>query len=200
MTLLVLFLAACGSAAPAPSPPAPPPPAAEPAEQMLSRLDRAAGCDRGASVWCVATRGWASGTAPAIPDGAHPGISIALPQDQPDAELPRGLVYFSVMSVRDGKILVTDIPPQNAAEQKLLDAAARSVESALKTDAPRALLPKSLEDFLQQVPAKYPLVREASEWRFAGKARGRIRQVRGRWVVVEVPGEGPPGVMLSIFF
>ena len=167
---------------------------------MLSRLDRGAGCDRGASVWCVATRGWASGTAPAIPDGVHPGISIALPQDQPDAELPRGLVYFSVMSVRDGKVLVTDIPPQNAAEQKLLDAAARSVESAFKTGAPRALLPKSLDDFLQKVPAKYPLVREGSEWRFAGRAQGRIRQVGGRWVVVEMPGDGPPGIMLSMFF
>ncbi|HKA90837.1 MAG TPA: hypothetical protein VKE22_24410 [Haliangiales bacterium] len=200
MRALVSFfvLCSCGSTAPAPPPPAASPPG-DLVDGLLARLDRAAGCDRGASPWCLATRGWATGTVPAIPDGVLAGITIGLERDRPDAELPRGLVTFSAFAAGGGKVFVTDIPPVNAAEQKTLDAAAASVADALVGRAPRAELPRSLLDLLKTLPKKYPVARAAGEWRYAGEADGRIRRVGDVWVVIEIPRSGPAGIILSIY-
>jgi hypothetical protein len=204
---LLVFLCACGGATSTPTPtPTQTPtgtastrPAGDPTDDLLARLHRAAQCDRGASVWCLATRGWASGTAPAIPDGVLVGVTIGLERDQPDAELPRGLVTFSAFAAKDGKVFVTDIPPVNASEQKMLDGAAAAVTDALTGRAPRAELPRSLLDLLKTLPIKYPVARSGNEWRYTGQAEGRIRRVGDVWVVVEIPKSGPAGVVLSIY-
>lgn len=205
MRALFILLCACGSTATAPSPPSPSAPApatdprADPIDALLARLDRAAECGHAGSVWCLATRGWATGTVPPIPDGVLVGITIGLERDRPDAELPRGLVTFSAFAARDGKVFVTDIPPVNASEQKMLDAAAAAVTDALTRRVPRAELPRSLLELLDTLPIKYPVVRATNEWRYSGPAEGRIRRVGDAWVVIEIPKGGPAGAILSIY-
>jgi hypothetical protein len=189
--VVVLSCAAGPSKAPVPKP--------VDVAELLARLGRAVDCDHKPSAWCVAVRGWAGGTAPAIPDGVLAGVTIGVERDKPDAAIAGAVVTFSAFAARDGKVFVTDIPPVDAAEQRALDAAAAAVADVLAGRSPRAELPASLVALMKTVPAKYPVARAGGEWRYAGEADGRIRRVGDAWVVIEVPRVGPEGAIVSIY-
>jgi hypothetical protein len=170
--------------------------------EMLPRLDAAAGCPASKSVWCLAKPLWEKGTAADLPAaGVVPGISIGLEQKKPNAELLETEVDFSAFAVKAGKGLITDVPPESAAEKRTLASAVSAVAAALKKGGP-VTLPPALARYLATLPAgaSHPLSRTAAEWRMSGKAEAWIRRgPAGGWIVVEVPAEGPPGVFVSIY-
>lgn len=170
--------------------------------EMLPRLDAAAGCPASKSVWCLAKPMWDKGTAADLPAaGVVPGISIGLEQKKPDKELLEAVVDFSAFAVNGGKGLITDVPPESAAEKRTLATAVGAVAKALKQGGPLAL-PSALARYLATLPAgaTHPLTRTATEWRMSGKAEAWIRRgPAGGWIVVEIPGEGPAGVFVSIY-
>lgn len=170
--------------------------------EMLPRLDAAAGCPASKSVWCLAKPMWEKGTAADLPAaGVVPGISIGLEQKKPDQELLETLVDFSAFAVNGGKGLITDVPPESAAEKRTLATAIGAVAKALKQGGPLAL-PAALARYVATLPAgaTHPLTRTATEWRMSGKAEAWIRRgPAGGWIVVEVPGAGPAGIFVSIY-
>jgi len=168
---------------------------------ILARFDRALDCDhKKAEAWCTATRGFAAGTAPADVNAAYPGVTIGLERDKPDADMPRGLVTFSTIVVKKGLATITDIPPQNASEQKLLDEARDLVLAAIVKREPVSL-PKALFRYIDTIPAKHPIDKGKDEWRIAGVAAARVRRAGDYLIAVEIPpsGNGPAGIFVSIF-
>jgi len=170
--------------------------------EMLPRLDSAAGCPASKSLWCLAKPMWEKGTASDLPAaGVVPGITIGLEQKKPDKELLETPVDFSAFAVKGGKGLITDVPPESAAEKRTLATAVGAVAKALKQGGPLTL-PPALARYLASLPAgaTHPLSRTAAEWRMSGKAEAWIRRgPAGGWIVVEIPGEGPPGIFVSIY-
>ncbi len=170
--------------------------------EMLPRLDAAAGCPASKSVWCLAKPMWEKGTpADLPPSGVVPGISIGLEQKKPDKELLEAIVDFSAFAVKEGKGLITDVPPESAAEKRTLATAVGAVAAALKKGVPLAL-PAPLARYLSTLPAgaTHPLTRTPTEWRMSGKSEAWIRRgPAGGWIIVEIPGEGPAGLFVSIY-
>jgi len=170
--------------------------------EMLPRLDAAAGCPASKSVWCLAKPMWEKGAPADLPAaGVAPGISIGLEQKKPDKELLETPADFSAFAVSGGKGLITDVPPQNAAEQRMLATAVGAVAKALRQGG-AVVLPPALVRYLATLPAgaSHPLSRTATDWRMSGKAEAWIRRgPAGGWIVVEIPGDGPPGVFVSIY-
>src|SRR5262249_27432309 len=116
-------------------------------------------------------------------------------------ELLESEVALSALAVKDGRALITDVPPENAAERRVVGAAVAAIAKQLK-GGPRAELAPSLVRYLKTLPAgaSYPLRREASAWRISGKAEAWLRRAAsGAWIAVEVPGEGPIGIFVSIY-
>lgn len=192
--LLLLLLVA---AAPARLPPD------ELVTTMLGRLGRAAGCPASKRAWCIAAGGWGGGTAPDLPAGerVYPGVSIGLERAKPDGELLEAEVSLAALALRDGKGLITDVPPQNAAEKKVVGEAIASVGKVLRGEAQHPALAPSLGRYLATLPAtaSYPLAREGGSWRMRGKADARLRKIGPVWVAIELPGEGPEGLFVSLF-
>jgi len=169
---------------------------------MLRRLDAAAGCPASHRVWCLAA-GWERGTAAELPaEGVLVGVTIGLWQDKPDRELLDAEVTLSALAVRGGAGLITDVPPENQAEQRVVAEAITGVAKVLKGEVAHAQLAASLVRYLGTLPAgaSYPLARGPAEWRMSGKAQGRLRRTpSGIWIAVEIPSEGPPGIFVSIY-
>jgi hypothetical protein len=197
--LTVVALAACASAPAAPARPRSPD---ELAAAQLARLDAAAGCPASRRVWCLAA-GWARGTAADLPaDGVLAGLTIGLAVDVPDRELLSSEVTLSAFAVRGGAGLITDVPPENPAERRVVAEAIAALAAALKGDGPRRALAASLTRYLATLPAgaSHPLTRTASEWRMSGKADARVRRLpSGAWMAVEFPGDGPAGIFVSLY-
>jgi hypothetical protein len=204
--LSLLLVTACGGAA-APRPDLPPSSARLPEEElvttMLARLGAAAGCPGSGRVWCIAADGWAAGSAPDLPGGDRVlvGVSIGLMRELPDRDLLGTEVMLAALALREGKGLITDVPPESAAEKRLLAAAIGSVGAALRGERERPELAPALARYLATLPAEatYALVREEGAWRMRGKADARLRRVGRAWVAVELPGEGPEGIFVSLF-
>jgi hypothetical protein len=169
---------------------------------MLRRLDAAAGCPQSRRVWCLAA-GWERGTAAALPDeGVLVGVTIGLVQDRPDRELLESEVTLSALAVKAGAGLITDVPPQSPSEQRTIDEALVGVVKVLKGEAGHAALAPALARWLGTLPAgaSHPLARVSAEWRMSGKADARIRRTpAGVWMAVEIPGDGPRGIFVSIY-
>jgi hypothetical protein len=171
---------------------------------LLARMQRVAGCPDSHRVWCVVSAGWADGAAPDLPaSGVLAGLTIGLERDRPDAELLETEVALSAFAVAHGRALITDIPPENAAEKRTIAAAVHQLAAELKGAAP-APLPPTLARYLTTLPvgATHPLTRDRDgrTWRMSGKAEAWIRRLpSGAWVAVEVPPEGPVGIFVSIY-
>jgi hypothetical protein len=206
-----LVLAACASSSPS-APPAPAtipaalpkrPPADELVATMLTRLGNAAGCPASHRVWCVAAGGWADARPAELPaDGVLVGVAVGLERDRPDADLLATDVTLTAFAVHDGKGIITDVPPENAAEQRVIAEAIAGIAKVLRGQASRVELASSLAGAVGglRAGASYPLTRTPREWRMTGKADARIRRTAaGVWIAVEVPGEGPAGVYVSIY-
>ncbi len=201
-TMWLVALGACGGTAA---------PAALPAAEargaltatMLARLGAAAGCPASRSMWCIASDGWSSGTTPDLPEGprALVGVSIGLEKERPDAELLDAEVTLATLALREGRGLIGDLPPENASEQRMIEAAIASVGRVLTGETARVALAPAIVRYLESLPpmAEYPLAREEGAWRMRGKADARIRRVGRTWVAIELPGEGPEGIFVSIF-
>jgi hypothetical protein len=184
-------------------PPAKPRPPAEPLiADLLLRLRKVADCPASKRVYCLATEGWSAATAADLPArGVLAGLTIGLERDKPDAELLETEVSLSAFAVKDGRGLITDIPPENAAEKKTIAAAVTALGKALR-GGPRAELAPSLVRYLGTLPdgAAYPLSRDGASWRMIGKAEAWVRRLPGgAWIAVEVPPEGPIGIFISIY-
>jgi len=170
--------------------------------QMLRRLDVAGGCPQSRRVWCLAS-GWERGTAAELPaEGVLVGVTIGLEQDKPDRELLDSEVTLSAFAVKGKNGLITDVPPQNKAEQRTIDETMANVVKVLKGEAGQAAIASSLTRWLLTLPASanHALHRTAAEWRMSGQADARIRRLpSGAWIAVEIPGEGPTGIFVSIY-
>lgn len=204
-TVLAALLLGCASA-PAPLPQTVPAVPRQSADALVSallpRLGRAAHCPS-KRVWCIAAEGWATGIAADLPEaGVLVGVTVALEVARSDEDLLETEVTLSVLSVRAGHGLVTELPPGSAAGQRLIAATITKVAQLLRGEVSRLELPPELQPALasSRAEARYPLTRTASEWRMAGKAEARIRRVAsGAWVVVETPIAGPEGIFVSIY-
>ena len=207
------WLAGCGSAGTA----APPPTSEAPRparmsddaiiESMLARVGAAAGCPGSKRVWCIAADGWARGIAPELPSGQQVliGVSIGLERERADDELLATEVSLSALALRGAgetrQGLITDIPPENPAEKRVVRAAVSSVGKVLKGQDDRVELAPSLQRFADGLAAQasYPLARGGDAWLMTGKANARIRKVGSVWVALEVPRDGPEGIFLSLY-
>jgi hypothetical protein len=210
---LIALLAGCASSgAGAPRGETPPPSATRLpddaiVETMLERLGRAARCPESRRVWCIAANGWAEGAAAPLPAATRVlvGISVGLERDRGEQDLLAVDVSLSALALRvDGERrfgLITDIPPENPAEQRLVRDAVTSVGRVLKGDAERVELAPSLSRYAAGLGAQasYPLERTAGEWRMTGKSNARLRKIGGVWVAVEVPRAGPEGIFVSLY-
>lgn len=176
-------------------------------DAMLARLGKAAKCPDSRRVWCIAADGWAKGIAAPLPDGdrALVGVTVALEKDRDDVDLLATDVALSVLAVRgagDGRLgLITDIPPENAAEKRIVRAAVTSIGKVLKGEAERVELAPSLARVVESYPAQasYPLAVDNGSWAMAGKSSARLRKVGLAWVAIEVPHNGPEGIFVSIY-
>jgi hypothetical protein len=210
--VLLLLAAACGgraSSSPARPASALPPRLSDDAiiETMLARLGAAARCPGSRRVWCIPSGGWAGGQASELPAGdrAMVGVTIGLERDREDGDLLATEVVLSVLALRgagDDRLgLITDIPPENAAERRVVRAAVSSIGKVLKGEAERIDLAPSLarhvDTFVPQ--ASYPLSRAGGAWTMTGKSNARIRKVGRAWVALEVPRSGPEGVFVSLY-
>lgn len=210
---VALAAAACGSGSSS-RPPARAAAALEPRvpddaiiDTMLKRLASAARCPASHRVWCIPALGWAQGEAPGLPasERALVGITVALERDREDADLLATEVALSVLALRpqggERLGLITDIPPENPAEQRIVRAAITSIGKVLKGETDRVALAPSLvthvETYLAQ--ASYPLTQAGGAWTMTGKSPARIRKVGHAWVAIEVPQSGPQGIFVSIY-
>jgi len=180
-----------------------PRPAPEPLiAALLARLGPAASCPGSHRVWCIASERWSAATAADLPPtGVVAGITIGLERDKPDAELLETAVSLSALAVKDGRGLIIDIPPENATEKKTIGAAIAQIGAVLKNGG-HVELPPALARLLATLPAgaTHPLTRTPAGWRMSGKAEGWIRRIPGGpWIAVEVPGDGPIGIFVSIY-
>jgi hypothetical protein len=206
LVVAVALLAASASASAGPGAAAADKPRPEKPEkliaEMLPRLDAAFGCPASRSVWCQVKTLWTQGTAADLPAaGVLAGLTIGLEAQRRPEELAAADVDFSAFAVKAGRGLVTDVPPTNAEEQRTLNAAVKAMTEALRTGK-KPVLPAALARYLATLPAgaTHPLSRTATEWRMSGKAEAWIRRgPAGGWIVVEVPGEGPPGIFISVY-
>jgi hypothetical protein len=210
---VLLGVAACGGSSsggtPASQPTARPPRMSDDAliESMLARVGAAAGCPASKRVWCIAAEGWGHGAAPELPAGEQVliGVSVALEREREDDELLATEVSLSALALRgpgDGRRgLITDIPPENPAETRVVRAAVSSVGRVLKGQDDRVELAPSLRRFADGLAAQasYPLSRAGGAWVMTGKSNARIRKVGSVWVALEVPRDGPEGVFLSLY-
>ena len=214
----LILVAACAPARQEPAPASAPAARAKPdpdalVAQMLRRLDVAGGCPQSRRVWCLAS-GWERATAAELPaEGVVVGVTIGLEQDKADRELLDSEVTLSAFAVKGGSGLITDVPPQNKAEQRTLDEAMANVVKVLRGEAGQAAIASSLTRWLLTLPAgaSHPLRRtalrasgaqllETTEWRMSGQADARIRRLpSGAWIAVEIPGDGPTGIFVSIY-
>jgi hypothetical protein len=209
---LLAVVAACGGGAAAT------PPAAQPSslprvsddaiiEEMLSRLGAAARCPGSRRAWCIPSAGWAEGQAADLPGGdrALVGVTIGLERDREDADLLSTEVVLSVLALRragDGILgLITDVPPENPSETRVVRAAISSIGKVVKGDADRVQLAPSLARHLDTyIPqATYPLTRQGAAWAMTGKSNARIRKVGRLWIAIEVPRSGPQGIFVSLY-
>jgi hypothetical protein len=206
----VLVLLACGSGAPARRAPAPslPPRLSDDGiiDLMLARMGRAARCPGSRRVWCIPSEGWARGEVAELPaDRAFVGITIGLERDRDDADLLATEVVLSVLALRgaggERRGLITDVPPENPAEVRVVRAAISSIGRVLKGDDERVELAPALgrlaETYVDQ--AEYPLAREGAAWTMVGKSNAYIRKVGRAWVAIEVPRSGPQGIFVSLY-
>jgi hypothetical protein len=206
---------ACGSGARSSPPPAAAPEAALAPrmsddaiiETMLGRLGAAAGCPASRRVWCVAADGWTGGGAAELPPGsvALVGVTVGLQRERADDELLATEASLSALVLRhDGASalgLITDIPPSNPGEQRLMRAAMTSIAKVVRGEDERVKLAPSLVRHLDALPpqASYPLRRGDDDWRMTGKSNARLRKVGGAWVTIEVPRAGPEGIFVGIY-
>jgi hypothetical protein len=209
--IVALLLCACATASEGKPAPDPPPPAAKPPRlppddlvaTMIGRLGKAAGCPASHRVWCIAADGWNAAAAADLPAGdvVLIGVSVPLERARDDAELLETEVDLTALAIRDGKAIITDIPPANAAEKKAIADAIASVGRVLKGQDAKVTIAPTLARYLATLPetATYPMTREKTQWRFRGKADARLRKVGKSWVAVEIPGEGPEGIFVTVF-
>jgi hypothetical protein len=201
----LILVAACARQEPAPASA----PAARPRQDpdalvatMLRRLETAGGCPQSRRVWCLAA-GWERATAAELPEeGVLVGVTIGLEQDRPDAELLASDVTLSAFAVKGKNGLITDVPAQSKGEQRTVDEAIAGVVKVLKGEVGHATLATGLARYLTTLPAgaSHPLTRDPAQWRMSGKADARIRRTpSGAWIAVEIPGEGPSGIFISIY-
>jgi len=219
VTLVLLFAAAGGGSAPPPVVPAPSPepdpvlgePPTTDAEQealitkMLARIDRVGGCPASNRVWCLATQGWARGDAGSLPGAPFlvTGVSVAFLEASSDDDLLSGLVSFSALGVNPGKepkALLADVPASNAAEQRAVAQGIDRTVAVLKHKVEMADLPRGLVAYARTfvTEARYAIAREGRDWRFRGEATARVRKVGDAWVTIEIPKQGPRGILVSI--
>jgi hypothetical protein len=216
LLVVVTLLAACGGASsPPPVTPEVDPVLGEPptsdadAEaligKMLTRIDEVGGCPASNRVWCIASQGWAKGEAGALP--ASPflvtGVSVAFLEASGDDDLMTGLVSFSALGVNPAtqKALIADVPATNPAEQRAVAQGIDATVAVLKHQAEMADLPASLVGYTRKfvTEARYPITRDGKDWRFRGEASARVRKVGDAWVAIEIPKEGPRGILVSIY-
>jgi hypothetical protein len=133
------------------------------------------------------------------------GVTIGLERDREDADLLATEVVLSVLVVKakgDDRLgLITDVPPENPAETRVVRAAIAGIGKVLKGDAERVALAPSLARHIQTFAqdASYPLSRDGDLWTMTGKSNARLRKVGRAWVALEVPRSGPEGVFVSIY-
>jgi hypothetical protein len=216
--LLCLCALGCGSGASSNRSAAPPEPATPPAprieddaiiDAMLARLGTVASCPGSRRVWCVAASGWSRGEPATLPAGsvALVGVTVGLQRDKPDDELLAVDVALSALVFRpEGEKtvgLITDIPPSNPGEQRLMRNAMSSIARVVRGEDERVKLAPSLVRHLDSLPAQasYPLSRgpDGADWRMTGKSNARIRKVGRSWVAIEVPRAGPEGIFVSVY-
>jgi hypothetical protein len=157
----------------------------------------------------VAASGWSRGQAAELPAGsvALVGVTVGLQRDKPDDELLAVDVALSALVFRpEGEQtlgLITDIPPSNPGEQRLMRNAMTSIARVVRGDDDRVKLAPSLAKHLDTLPAQasYALARgpAGDDWRMTGKSPARIRKVGRSWVAIEVPRAGPEGIFVSVY-
>jgi hypothetical protein len=210
---LAVLVSGCGSSGRSSRPPGPPP-ASLPRmsddaiiETMLARLGAAARCPGSRRVWCIPSGGWAQGDAAELPaeDRALVGVTIGLERERDDADLLATEVALSVLALRtsgSGRVaLITDVPPENPSEKRVVRAAISSIGKVVKGEAERVELAPSLARHIETyvAQASYPLSRQGDAWTMVGKSNARLRKVGRVWVAIEVPRAGPEGIFVSLY-
>ena len=184
-------------------------PAADPRDAPLAELAKAVGCPSDSApqrVWCVATDGWAKGTAAALADGDHVllGLTIELQQGKSvdDAIQKKVSVSALALRVKKGKVLarLTNVMPESAAEEQMVGEAVFGLAAYFKRRAETATAPKDLYDYVQTLPPKADHAAKPGKlgWTFSGASAAELRRVGDDWVVIEVPAK-KDGVWVTIF-
>jgi hypothetical protein len=176
---------------------------------LLEDLKKEVGCPSATSkhrLWCIAADGWEGGAAGELPaSGLYVGLTLSLADGEPVGDWLETGVTFSALGVRaDGgvhKARVAALVPSNQEEAELITPAAESVTAVLRAEAKEVTLPKDLVTYLADLPAAadYEMTRGEKGWTWTGAAATELRRVGDFWVAIEVPPDGPPGILVSIF-
>jgi hypothetical protein len=182
----------------------------DPIAAQLTALAAAANCDDPNSlmrVWCIATTGWATGDASALPEGdtVMAGVTVELEQGKSIEDALIEKVSFSALALHgDGDkrmAKITKVIPENEAEAKTTMEAVIAVTLVFKDKAPVAKLPADIVGYLETLPAQasYEITKRERGWTWEGASSAELRKVGEHWVAIETPTGGPSGIFVTIF-
>lgn len=82
----------------------------------------------------------------------------------------------------------------------MADCATEAVLEAARAGG-AATIAAPLHEYPMSIPgnARRALTRGDRGWAIADARNGELRRAGNRWVAIEVPSEGPPGIFLSVF-
>lgn len=161
---------------------------------QLEALRQAAKCLEKASPWrpwCIAAD-FEKGTAADLPKGkVLVGMTIELETGKDTTKALSDKVSLTALAIgADGKAKVTNVQPENAAEQKVVAEAVANLTLVFKDKAATVKLPKELADHFKTLKGSYATTKKGSEWTWTAMSPTRMRKVGKHWVVIEAPGKG----------
>ena len=166
----------------------------DPIAQSLGQLATGAKCSDKASPyrpWCIATEALKTGTAPALPKKALVGMTVELEDGKDVADALTNKVTFVALAIdADGKVKLTDVKPESAAEQKSVGEAVFAAAAVFKGKAKTAKLPAELSGYVKTLKGAYATKKVGNAWTWKGKAESQLRKVGAFWVILERPDAG----------
>jgi hypothetical protein len=175
---------------------------------MLADVRKTIGCPSAGSKhrhWCLAAEGWATGQAEPPQPGLYVGLTLSIADGEPIDDWLETGVTFSALGLRaDGETRlgrIAALVPSNQEESALIAPAIASVISVLHAEAKAVTLPPDLATYLADLPAEasYALAPAAKGWTWTGASATELRKAGDYWIAIEIPAEGPPGILVSIF-
>lgn len=174
---------------------APPPPPAS-VDDVLARLAAAAGCSSGDPLyphWCIAAKGWQSGTVDPLPVRDYL-VGYAIPVT---AQTEMKTMRLCALTLRraggQDYARLLDIRPENDKEKNELAQVVASVGLLFRGKTPSLRIGGGLDSYLrgEAKKASYPVTKGTSSWLIAtGGAPAQLRKVDQHWVAVEPKADG----------